>query len=422
MRYHRPRGTQDILPAEAARWRHVESTFRRICAVYGYGEIRTPTFEPTELFVRSVGEHTDIVSKEMYEVVPSRAGEEREPLTLRPEGTAPTLRAYVQHSMWKLAPVTKLYYLAAIFRHERPQAGRLREHHQAGIEALGSDDPALDVETIRLGLDYLAALGITGTTLWINSVGCAVCRPLLRQELRDALRERLPRLCADCQRRYEVNPLRILDCKVEDWDALGVTLPDLIACQCADCQRHFGAVRALLDDAAIEYFVQPRLVRGLDYYTRTAFEVTHPALGAQNTLIGGGRYDGLVEELGGPPTPGIGFGSGIERVLLVCEALGIEFPSEATRPVFVITLGEAARRVGLRLLGELRRAGIASETDYTGRSIKAQMRAAHRANARIALILGEEEVAQGAVSWRDLDAATQETLPQQAALRRLGVG
>lgn len=427
--YHAPRGTQDLLPEEAARWRHVEATFRDVCARYGYGEIRTPAFEQTELFVRSVGEHTDIVSKEMYSVVPSgshMAGEERESepeaLTLRPEGTAPTLRAYLQHNMGSQSPLNKLYYLCAIFRHERPQAGRFRQHHQAGVEAIGSQDPAVDAEVIALAVDYLHALSISGETTLVNSVGCPNCRPAYRDALRAALHDRIGQMCGNCQRRYDLNPLRILDCKAEDWAALDVEVPDVLDYLCQACAEHFRGVTATLQALGIEFRREARLFRGFDYYTKTAFEITHSLLGAQSSLAGGGRYDGLVAELGGDPTPGVGFGSGIERLLIAAEKLGVveTWPVARPRPVFVITLGEAARLPGLQLLAELRRAGITADTDYLGRSMKAQMRQANRLNARAALILGEDEVARGEVTLKDLDIGEQEALPVADVVARCG--
>lgn len=423
MKYRAPRGTQDLLPGDAPRWRHVESTFRRTCADFGYEEIRTPMFEQTDLFVRAVGEHTDIVSKEMYSVSAgahgAEGGEERESYTLRPEGTAPALRAYVQHSLGAQSPVTKLYYLEPIFRHERPQSGRLRQHHQAGVEVLGSEDPALDAEVVTLGLSYLRRLGITGERTEINSVGCAACRPRYREALRAALAERLGTMCGNCQRRYDVNPLRILDCKAEDWSTLEAVVPDILDYLCEGCSTHFAGVQGVLGALGVEYVRNKRLVRGLDYYVRTSFEVIHGSLGAQSTVLAGGRYDGLVEELGGSPTPGIGFGSGIERVLLTCEALGVSFPLEEPKPVFVVTLGEAARLPGLKLLNELRQAGTAAQIDYSGRSMKAQMRSANRANAGVVLILGEDEVARGLVGLKDMETGTQETLLAADAIARL---
>jgi histidyl-tRNA synthetase len=409
------------VPEETPRWRFVENTFRRTCANFGYEEIRTPIFEQTDLFVRAVGEHTDIVSKEMYTVAAGK-GEERETFTLRPEGTAPALRAYIQHSLGAKAPLTKLYYIAPNFRHERPQAGRLRQHHQTGIEALGSDDPALDAEIIALGLTYLRRVGITGECTEVNSVGCAACRPAFREALKASLGDRIGSMCANCQRRYETNPLRILDCKLEDWDALEQVVPDILDHLCEGCSGHFAKVRETLEALGVEYVRNKRLVRGLDYYVKTSFEITHSGLGAQSTILGGGRYDGLVEELGGEPTPGIGFGCGIERVLLACERLGVSCPVEERRPVFVVTLGEGARLPGLKLLNDLRQAGVAAEVDYQARSMKAQMRAANRANAKTVLILGENEVAEGVAGVKDMATGEQQTVPLGEIVARLQGG
>jgi histidyl-tRNA synthetase len=421
MKYQAPRGTQDMLPEDAPRWRAVERTFRETCARFGYQEIRTPMFEATGLFVRAVGEHTDVVSKEMYSVTAStpQAEDDREGLTLRPEGTAPTLRAYIQHSLGAKTPVTKLFYVAPNFRHERPQSGRLRQHHQTGIEALGSEDPALDAEVIALGLSYLRGAGITGERTELNSVGCAECRPAYREALRAALKDRIGGMCGNCQRRYDVNPLRILDCKAEDWSKLEAVVPDIVEYLCEGCATHFARVQETLGVLGVAYVRNKRLVRGLDYYVKTSFEITHDGLGAQSTLLGGGRYDGLVAELGGDPTPGIGFGCGIERVLLTCEALGVTFPADEQRPVFLVTLGEGARLPGLKLLNDLRQAGIAADTDYLGRSMKAQMRAANRAGAQRVLILGEDEVARGEVTVKDMETGAQETVPLAEVVQRL---
>jgi histidyl-tRNA synthetase len=423
MKYQAPRGTQDILPEDAPRWRFVEETFRRTCAEFGYGEIRTPMFEPADLFIRAVGEHTDIVSKEMYGVSPLSAergeGEEREGYVLRPEGTAPTLRAYIQHSLGAKSPLARLYYVAAIFRHERPQAGRLRQHHQTGIEALGSEDPALDAEVILLGLTYLRRLGITGEQTQVNSVGCAECRPRYREALRAALKDRISGMCQNCQRRYDTNPLRILDCKLEDWSKLEGVAPDIVDYLCEGCATHFTQVQEVLRATGVDYLRNPRMVRGLDYYVKTSFEITHGGLGAQSTLLGGGRYDGLVEELGGDPTPGIGFGSGMERILMVCESLGVTFPVPEVRPVFVIALGDAARLPALKLLNDLRQAGAAAQIDYLGRKTRRQMEAALKSNGRAVLFLGEDEIANGTISLKDLDAGEQETVTVDEAVRRL---
>jgi histidyl-tRNA synthetase len=418
MRYQAPRGTNDILPEQTPRWRYLEATFRRVCDLYGYQEIRTPIFEATDLFARTAGEHSDIVTKQMYTFSMGQT-EESESLTLRPEGTAPAVRAYLENSLVQKSPLTKLSYIAPIFRYERPQAGRYRQHHQTGIEALGATDPALDAEVIALGVAYLDALGITGYTLHLNSVGCPICRPAYRDAIRAAVGPKLAVMCDDCKRRYDGNPLRILDCKNEDWDKLGIVVPEALQFLCTECAEHFRGVQGVLTQLGIAFEVDPRLVRGLDYYTKTAFEITHPGLGAQSTLIGGGRYDGLVEEIGGPATPGIGFGSGIERVLLTAEALGLQWPVAAVRPVFVATLGESARLPGITLLAALRATGIPAEIDYLGRSLKAQLRHANRLEASFAVILGEDEVARGEVTLRDLGAGTQESVPRTELAERL---
>jgi histidyl-tRNA synthetase len=418
MRFRAPRGMHDVLPEEIPRWRSVEETFRGTCALHGYEEIRTPLLEHTELFARGVGQHTDIVSKEMYTIPPR--DEEGESLTLRPEGTASVMRAYLEHSLGAKRPLNKLYYIAPNFRYERPQAGRYRQHTQCGIEAIGSQDPALDVEVIGLGVRYLRRLGVTGETLLLNTIGCPACRGAFREAIRHAVRPVLERVCDDCRRRFEANPMRIPDCKREDWDRLGVRLPDPVDTLCAECAAHFASVREGLASQETAYQRNPRLVRGFDYYTKTVFEIVHGSLGAQSTLLAGGRYDGLVEELGGPPTPAVGFGSGIERVLLTLQATGVLLGAEPVRPVFVATMGEGTRAVGLQLLSRLRDAGIAANTDYLGRSLKAQLKQAGRLNARHVLILGEDELKAGTATLRDMDAASQEPIPLGEILSRLG--
>ncbi|MCS6859144.1 MAG: histidine--tRNA ligase [Abditibacteriales bacterium] len=414
MRYQAPRGTHDVLPSEVPNWRFVEETFRELCARYGYQEIRTPVFEVTELFARTSGESSDIVTKQMYTF---RVGDES--LTLRPEGTAPTIRAYLEHALHAQGPVCKLFYICPIFRHEAPQAGRYRQHHQVGIECLGAADAAADAEVIALGHDYLRALGITGEVLHLNSVGCPQCRPTYRQALRDFLQPLLPRLCDDCQRRYAVNPLRVLDCKSTTCKALVADAPRGLDYLCAECAAHFAQVRRWLDTLGIGYELDPRLVRGLDYYTRTAFEFMHDGLGAQSTVIGGGRYDGLIEQCGGKPTPGVGFGSGIERALLIRAALQAALPAAPARKVFVATQGDAARAASIPLLYELRRAKVPAETDYLGRSLKAQMREAHRQGARFALILGDDELAHNVVTLRDLQTHEQRVVPREQVVSEL---
>jgi histidyl-tRNA synthetase len=410
MKYRLPRGTTDILPDQSLRWRHLERMFREVCALFDYREIRTPVFEHAALFLRAVGQHTDVGGKEMYTFVAGE-GADAERLALRPEGTAPAMRAIIEHSLLAQSPLIKLYYIAPMFRHERPQAGRYRQHTQCGVEAIGSPDPALDAEVIQLALSYLGRLGITGESVQINTIGCPACRPAFREALRTAVRPKLAELCANCRDRYEHNPLRILDCKVEDWDRLGIELPDTLDYLCEECRAHWDNLLRILDALAIPAVRNPRLVRGLDYYTKTVFEIVHPALGAQSTIVAGGRYDGLMQDVGGDPAPAVGFGSGVERVLLAAEALGVEWPLTTPQPVFVATLGEAARLPGLKLLAALRATGVPAETDYLGRSLKAQMKQANRLNARAVVILGEDELRQGVATVRDMATSQQENVP-----------
>ena len=407
MRYAAPRGTADILPKDSPRWQYVEEKFRETCRLYGYEEIRTPTFEETELFTRSIGEHTDIVSKEMYTFVDR--GERS--LTLRPEGTAPVVRAYLQHNLSGEKPVNKLYYITSIFRYERPQAGRYREHHQVGVEALGSQDPAIDAEVIALGMQYLASLGISGLELKINSVGCPGCRPVYRDELKRAVEPYVAELCDSCRVRYQANPLRMLDCKVPHCSELTVNVPSLSDHLCDECAEHHSKVLHYLDLLGVEYTLDSRLVRGFDYYTKTAFEVQSTDLGAQSAVLGGGRYDLLVAEMGGQSTPAVGFGSGIERTLAIMEAQGIEIPDGTHPSVFVVTLGDAPRVAGIKLLADLRRAGIPAETDYAGKSMKAQMRSADREKAKFVVIVGEDELNRGEVKVRNMATREETAVP-----------
>jgi len=399
-----PKGTQDILPEDARRWQWLEATFRDCCARYGFGEIRTPIFETTELFTRGVGEDTDIVSKQMYSFQ-SRGGDS---LTLRPEGTAPVVRALIQHNLLAQGSMQKLFYYGPIFRYERPQKGRYRQFHQIGVEAFGSLGPEVDAEVLAFATDLLAALGIRNVRLELNSVGCPECRPRYRDALRNALAGARTELCPDCERRYEVNPLRILDCKIERCREIARDVPVILDVLCDACKEHLRGVENGLQALGVEYIVNPHIVRGLDYYTRTAFEFIASGLGSQDTVLAGGRYDGLVKELGGPDTPAIGFAAGVERLLLSAgEALPIP---EVTGPVFIAALGDAARERAFVLVQDLRRAGLPAATDYAGRSLKAQMKEANRQGAWFALIIGEDELARNEATLRDMRTATQEAV------------
>ncbi len=372
MRYQRPKGTNDILPEEAPRWRAVERTFRDICRRYDYGEIRTPIFEETELFVRSVGEDTDIVSKEMY-TFEDKGGRS---LTLRAEGTAPTVRAFLENNIQgqDRERLIKLYYIAPIFRQDKPQAGRYRQHHQAGVEALGRPEPSVDAEVIDLALTFYRELGIEGTRLLINSVGCPECAPGYVDTLKASVADSVCEMCRDCQRRYETNPLRLLDCKNDVCRQITQAAPMMLDELCGECAEHFSGLREHLEALGIAYEIDPRIVRGLDYYTKTAFEFRHDALGAQDSIGGGGRYDGLVEQCGGPAIPGVGLGIGIERVLMVREALGLRDEEEPREGSFIVTIGDEAWMPGYKLLHDLRQQGIKAEIDYRRRSIRAPRR------------------------------------------------
>jgi histidyl-tRNA synthetase len=402
MPYSAPRGTQDILPAESARWQQLEHRFRALCALYGYREIRTPAFEEMALFARAVGEETDIVSKEMY-VFEDRGGRK---LALRPEGTAPVVRAYLQHRLYGRPGAQKLYYIAPIFRYERPQAGRYRQHHQVGVEAIGAPGPDLDAEAIALWRHLLDALGISGGRLEINSVGCPQCRPRYRRLLQEALRPARAELCEVCQGRFERNPMRILDDKNEHCRELTANAPRILDHLCAACRGHFEGLQQHLARLGLEYHVNPRIVRGLDYYTRTAFEIIHDALAAKDTVVGGGRYDGLVEELGGPPTPGVGFGAGIERMLLIMEAQKVA-PPPSPEMVYVAAADESGRAEAPRVLRALRCAGVAADSDYSRRALSTQMKEANRLGCRRVVILAQAQLASGMATVRDMKTGEQ---------------
>lgn len=395
------RGVKDVLPSEMPLWHRLETTARKLLETFGYGEIKIPVFEATELFARSIGGATDIVEKEMY-TFPDRDGKS---LTLRPEGTASVMRAYIEHHLWADAPLTKVYYLGPMFRHERPQAGRFRQFHQIGAEALGSPSPLLDAEQLVLLDRLFRDLGVAPTTLLLNSLGCPLCRPAYREALKAFLATRLDRLCEACRRRYESNPLRILDCKRDECRAATHDAPAITGYLGPECVEHFEAVKTALGDVGLTYRVEPRLVRGLDYYTKTAFEFTAEGLGAQNTIAAGGRYDGLVEALGGPSTPGVGFALGIERVVALLKQ-GSAFPR--TPGVFIAALGETAGRRLASLLTALRDAGIRTDTDYDRGSLKSQLRKADKVGARYTVILGDDEIAKARAVVRDMETKAQD--------------
>jgi histidyl-tRNA synthetase len=399
------KGARDILPEEIGRWRFVEAEARVVFDRYGFREIRTPIFENTELFLRGMGESSDIVAKEMY-TFPDRKGRS---LTLRPENTAPVVRAYIEHGMRRRSEVERLYYIGPMFRYERPQKGRMRQFHQIGVEVFGSDHPAIDAETLEMLLAFLARLGIVDLDLVINSVGCPRCRPEYRAALLRYLAPRRSGLCEDCQRRLETNPMRCFDCKVPADRETMAAAPAILEHLCDACRDHFGRLRGFLDALGIPYRVDGRLMRGLDYYRRTAFEVLAPGLGAQNALLGGGRYDGLVEDLGGPSVPGFGFAVGLERLVMVLPG-SLALPDESP-DVVMVAAGEAAIGRALGLARRLRRSGRRVILEpHPDKSLKSQMRRAHVLKARYALILGEDEVARGVLTLKRLADGHQVTI------------
>ncbi|MFQ5718060.1 MAG: histidine--tRNA ligase [Acidobacteriota bacterium] len=392
--YRTVEATRDLLPDEIGPWQTCEDTARSLFRCYGFREIRTPIFEFTELFARSVGEQTDIVSKEMYTFT-DRGGRS---LTLRPEGTAPAVRAFVQRRIHRSEDLTRWYYTGPMFRYERKQKGRFRQFFQIGAEVLGADSPVVDVETIEMVLHYLTALGVSGMRLHLNSVGCRACRPPYTDLLRQVLDPQIGSYCKDCQRRFETNVLRVLDCKVDVDRAAG--LPVLVEHLCDACGEHFAAVRDGLASLGVEFDLAPRLVRGLDYYVRTAFEVTASGLGAQNALVGGGRYDGLVSQLGGPDVPGFGFALGLDRLVMI---LPEEAGKSPVADIHLVVVGSEAMRRARQLATRLRHAGLIAALDVTQRSVKAQMRAAARSGARHTLVIGENELSAGRATLRRLE-------------------
>jgi histidyl-tRNA synthetase len=399
------KGTHDILPGEVEKWHYVERVARELCGRYGYVEIRTPVIEREELFVKGTGGTTDIVQKEMYTFT-DKGGER---ISLRPEATPSMVRAYVEHALEQALPVVKLFTMGPMFRHERPQKGRYRQFHQLNVEVFGQNDPAIDAEVIDLAWSLVAGLGIARAELIINSVGCAACRPKFQEALLVALGDDLPRLCQDCQRRAKTNPLRIYDCKVEADQPIIDRLPHSVDYLCEPCATHFAGVKAQLDAWGIPWRISHRLVRGLDYYTRTTFEVLGETLGAQNAILGGGRYDGLVKDLGGPDRTGIGFAAGLERLVLALpEGTTAAPPARA----FVVAIGDDGRAEALRLLRELRQAGLPAQMELEARGMKAQMKRADRLQARIALIVGGDELARGEVTLRDMRTGDQRAVPR----------
>lgn len=392
------RGVKDILPADMPAWHFIEDTARRLFGDFGYSEIRIPIFEYTELFARSIGTSTDIVEKEMY-TFEDRDGRK---ITLRPEGTAGVVRAFIEHNMHTEGRLAKLYYMGPMFRHERPQKGRYRQFYQIGVEAIGGGQPQIDIEVLALLHELYARLNITGLSLQINSLGDAACRSRYREALKAYLRNKLPELCSDCQRRYETNPLRVLDCKV-DAERFADS-PVMLDFLCDPCRSHFEIVEQGLKDLGISFDINPRLVRGLDYYTRTTFELVMGHTGAQNTVAAGGRYDGLVQEIGGPAVSGIGFALGVERTVSLMDLGNIRQPGTA---LYIAPLGDDAIRTSVKIINALRLSGIRVEVDYGASSLKSHMKKANRSGAGYTLIMGEQEMKSGRAILRNMDTKEQ---------------
>ncbi|HEX8552503.1 MAG TPA: histidine--tRNA ligase [Abditibacteriaceae bacterium] len=413
-----PKGTHDILPTDAANWRFLEDTFRALCARHNFGEIRTPAFEHTEVFARTAGESSDVlVTKQMYSFV----APDGDSYTLRAEGTAPVVRAFLEHNLAQRGPVSKLFYICPVFRYESPQAGRQRQHHQCGVELLGASGPEADAAILALAHEWLQLLGIEAS-LHLNSLGTPESRRAYIAAVRAHLEPQLETLSDDSKKRFALNPLRIFDSKDErDKKALegAPRLLDALRETDEESFAHFQTLCELLDSLEIPYEIDHNLVRGFDYYTRTAFEFVSDKLGAQSTVLGGGRYDGLVTELGGAPTPGIGFGSGIERLMLVRQAMGLEAATPTPPRAFLVTLGDEARRAAPKLLQRLRAENIACDCDFVGRSMKAQMREANRQGVPYVLIVGETELAENTVALKDMAQSTQETVSLDAAIETL---
>ena len=398
-----PKGTKDILPDQVYKWHYVEKKFADICRRYGFKEVRTPAFEHTELFTRGIGDTTDVVQKEMY----TFNDHGNRSITLKPEGTSPAVRAFIEHKQYAEVQPTKYYYITPCYRYEKPQSGRQREFHQFGIETFGTPTMIADAEIISLANDFLNNCGITDIQLRINSVGCPECRKKHREALKDFLKPKYDELCSTCQDRYHRNPMRIIDCKSPVCHELVQGAPMMVDYLCEDCKSAFEELQENLKAMEIPFVVDPTIVRGLDYYTKTAFEFVTTSIGAQGTVCGGGRYDHLVEEIGGPPIPGVGFGLGIERLLMLMEANGAEFPEEEKPDVFIAFIGDKAKAFGLKLARDLRLEGISVRMDNLARNIKGQFKYADRLNAKYTIVIGEDELDRGIVSLKNMEKSEQ---------------
>ncbi len=406
-----PKGTKDVLPAESYKWQFVESVAREVAASFNVKEIRTPTFEATELFQRGVGNTTDIVNKEMYTFLDKG----NRSMTLKPEGTAGVGRAFIENGLQGGVLPLKMYYITPAFRYERPQAGRLREFHQFGVELFGAKGAEMDAEAIMIANTLLKKLGIS-VRLKLNSIGCPECRKQYNEALKAFFAPHLEGLCYDCKTRFEKNPLRLLDCKEEACKQINAAAPSILEYLCEDCAGHFEKVKEYLEIAGVEYEIDARIVRGLDYYTRTVFEFVASGIGAQGTVCAGGRYDGLIEELGGKSVPAVGFAAGLERLLMVMEQCGVEIPQPQTPTVYFAGMDEQSRKQCFRLCAELRKAGILAEIDQMERSIKAQFKYADKLGVQYVAVIGESELTEGAMNVKNMATGDSEKVAFEDAV------
>lgn len=399
-----PKGTKDVLPGQSYKWQYIEDVAREVARVFNFREVRTPVFEHTELFQRGVGETTDVVNKEMY-TFEDKGGRS---ITLKPEGTAGVARLFLENGLASSPLPVKAYYVTPAFRYERPQAGRLREFHQFGLEVFGSASPETDAEVILAASAFLDKLGLKGIKLQINSIGCPICRNEYNKALKRYFEPHLDEMCSTCRSRFDKNPLRMLDCKEEGCKKYTQNAPEILDYLCDDCKEHFEKVKSLLDGAGVEYTVNPRIVRGLDYYTRTVFEFVSTDIGAQGTVCGGGRYDGLIAQLGGNPLPAIGFAAGIERILLLMENTGVSFPEEQKPLIYIAGMDETSRSLAFKTAMELRKKGVCAEVDHMGRSVKAQFKYADKISAKFVAVIGENEVNTLSVNLKKMSDGTSE--------------
>ncbi len=402
-----PKGTKDVLPAQSYKWQFVEDCAKKVARAFNISEVRTPVFEHTELFARGVGDTTDIVNKEMYTFL-DKGGRS---ITLKPEGTAGVARMFIENGLASSPLPMKSYYITPCYRYERPQAGRLREFHQFGVEVYGSPSPAADAEVISAASAFLKELGISDVELQINSIGCKTCRAAYNAALKEYFAPRLGEMCPACRERFEKNPLRMLDCKEEACKAIAANAPKILDYLCPDCANHFAEVQRLLTAQGIKYVIEPNIVRGLDYYTRTVFEFVSTAIGAQGTVCAGGRYDGLIAQLGGPQTPAVGFAAGLERLILLMENTSVPFRPQPVPAIYLAGMDEPTRQKAFALAGSLRAAGIAAECDVMERSVKAQMKYADKIGARYVAVIGETELADGAANVKNMADGSQCMVP-----------